>query len=602
MANIKPEDGDNSIWQGYSLHPPHPTSSQGPAYDSNYQSPAMTIPYHGRPHKSNYRSLDIPSSHARPALRNGNGILTASPPSLNTHHSYPSLKRAFHSTDDSPYGESIQSYRDDLQDIPKPSINQDHRLLSFARLPEKNTILDAQGRVQRVDLAAQIHGMFFLSELATPAGENMLMQPELTCYRRNLFQISGSVTAARGPLSILTDRGERIPIVSMEVVISATESVDGHVVKLIVIPWKTPPPNSPEIPTGQEHEPAPIPLLPFDEGPDAHSDFTVFPIAYRRLQFRIATANNGRRRELQQHFTLHLNVVGTLANGTKMNVCETSTSPIVVRGRSPRNFQARKEIPLVGSSSSRGQPPELHVATNVMPSISVLEAKAKLGKQHVVELPRSPFTFDSSTISGSPSMVRQSAYQSWNAAHTPDHTTGPNTPNYPAPSLSLDSYLQVHPSNNNNSPSDLHSSNPPPITMPGPQPPLRQQYAYHPPSSAPTSEPIRFIDSNPRPSKSPRHAAPPEVPLPLPSNGNYSEYGSRYMPPYSNNSNEAMPSRAPEYFPPTQQQMQAWTSGPDTGVVYGTSQAPGVHHYEFPSEQYKEETASQQPHYTWNSA
>ncbi|KAH9217481.1 hypothetical protein DL95DRAFT_295096 [Leptodontidium sp. 2 PMI_412] len=606
MANIKPEDGDHhSIWQGYSLHPPPSTSSQPPAYDSNYHSPAMSIPYHGRPQKGNYRSLDIPSSHARPAPRDGNGILTASPPSLNTHHSYPSLKRAFHSTDDSPYGESLQNFREDYQDVPKPSMNQDHRLLSFARLAEKNTILDAQGRVQRIELAAQIHGMFFLSELATPAGtgENMLMQPELTCYRRNLFQISGNVTAAKGSLSLLTDRGERIPIVSMEVVISATESVDGHVVKLIVIPWKTPPPNSPEIPTGQEQEPAPIPLLPFDEGPDAHSDFTVFPIAYRRLQFRIATANNGRRRELQQHFTLHLNVVGTLANGTKMNVCETSTSPIVVRGRSPRNFQARKEIPLVGSSSSRGQPPELHVSTNAMPSIAVLEGKAKLGKPHVVELPRSPFTFDSSTISGSPSMVRQSTYQSWNAAHTPDHSTAPNTPNYPAPSLALDSYLQV----NNSSASDLHP-NPPSTTMPALQPPIRQQYAYHPPSSAPTtSDPLRFIDSNPRPAKSPRHAAPPEVL----SNGtsNYSEYGSRYMPPYgvgvsvSNSiNNEAMPSRAPGYFPPTQAQIQSWTSGSDTGAVYGTSQAPGVHHYEFPSEQYKDESASQQPHYTWNPA
>ncbi len=408
MAHIKPEDGDNSIWQGYSLHPPPSNPSQPPAFDSNYQSPALSIPYHGRPQKGTYRSLDLPSSHARPPQRDGNGVLTASPPSLNTHHSYPSLKRAFHSADDSPYGESVQSFREDLQEAPKPSINQDHRLLSFGRLPEKNTIIDAQGRVQRIELAAQIHGMFFLSELATPSGESLLMQPELTCYRRNLFQISGNVTAARGSLSVLTERWERVPIVSMEVAISATESVDGHVVKLIVIPWKTPPPNSPEIPTGQEHEPAPIPLLPFDEGPDAHSDFTVYPIAYRRLQFRIATANNGRRRELQQHFTLHLNVVGTLANGTKLNICETSTAPIVVRGRSPRNFQARKEIPLVGSSSSRGQPPELHVSTNVMPSISALEGKPKLGKSHAMDLPRSPFTFDSNNISGSPSMLRQS--------------------------------------------------------------------------------------------------------------------------------------------------------------------------------------------------
>jgi hypothetical protein len=248
--------------------------------------------------------------------------------------------------------------------------------------------------------------MFFLSELATPAGENHLVQPELTCYRRNLFQISGSVTTPRSALSIITEHNNRIPIVSLEVVISATESVDNHIVKLIVIPWKTPPPNSPEIPTGQEHEPAPIPLLPFDEGPDADPDFTVYPIAFRRLQFRIATANNGRRRELQQHFTLHLNVVGTLASGTKLNVCETATAPIVVRGRSPRNFQARKEIPLVGSSSSRGQPPELHVAANVMSNTGGHDGK-KAAKPQTLELPRSPFTFDSSTLSGSPSIIRQ---------------------------------------------------------------------------------------------------------------------------------------------------------------------------------------------------
>lgn len=335
-------------------------------------------------------------------------MLTASPPSLNTHHSYPSLKRGFHNSEDLPYGENVQNFREELPVDTKPAMNQDHRLLSFARLPEKRTIIDSQGRVQQIELAAQIHGMFFLSELATPSTDNLLVQPELTCYRRNLFQISGNVTTPRGALTLISERGERIPIVSLEVSISATESVDGHVVKLIVIPWKTPPPNSPEVGPGTEHEPTPIPLEPFEEGHDANTEFTVYPIAYRRLQFRIATANNGRRRELQQHFTLHLNVVGTLANGTKMNVCETSTAPIVVRGRSPRNFQARKEIPLVGSSSSRGQPPELHVTTANMPIAVPGDGKGKPAKPQTLELPRSPFTFDSGNIAGSPSLIRQS--------------------------------------------------------------------------------------------------------------------------------------------------------------------------------------------------
>ena len=409
MANIKPEDTDNnSIWQGYSLQTPSSNPSHPPSFEPNYLHNPLSLPYHGR-EKGSYRSLDIPSIHTRPPPRDGggNGILTASPPSLNTHHSYPSLKRAFQNTEDSPYGEVVQDFKDEMPEVAKPAINQDHRLLSFARLPEKHTIIDNQGRVQQIELAAQIHGMFFLSELATPLGEG-LVQPELTCYRRNLFQISGTATTPRGSMTMITERGERIPIVSLEVCISATESVDGHSVKLIVIPWKTPPPNSPEVGPGQEHEPSPIPLVPFDEGsPDASNEYSVYPIAYRRLQFRIATANNGRRRELQQHFTLHLNVVGTLSNGTKANVCETSTAPIVVRGRSPRNFQARKEIPLVGSSSSRGQPPELHVSTALALNPVAPDGQSKT-KPQTLELPRSPFTFDSGNIQGSPSLLRQS--------------------------------------------------------------------------------------------------------------------------------------------------------------------------------------------------
>jgi hypothetical protein len=371
--------GESSIWQGYST----PTTSaalQPLAYDSNYQSPALAIPYHGRAQKGSYRSLDIPLIQTPPPYREGNGPLTASPPPLHTHNSYPSLKRGFHHSEGLSFGENPQEFREEAAEAPKPAINQDHRLLSFGKLPEKHTLIDNQGRVQHIELGAEIHGMFFLSELATQSGEGLLVQPELTCYRRNLFQITGSVTTPRGSISLISEGGGRVHIVSMEVAISATESVDGNVVKLIVIPWKTPPPNSPEIPSGQEHAPSPIPLVPFDEEPDAHSDLIVYPIAYRRLQFRIATADNGRRREQQQHFVLHLNVVATLANGTKINVCETSTAPIVVRGRSPRNFQARKEIPLVGSSSAKRQQPEPHFSTNILPGDEIIAPPPKKPK------------------------------------------------------------------------------------------------------------------------------------------------------------------------------------------------------------------------------
>lgn len=402
MANTRPEDADNSIWQGYTLQAPPSASTHPPTFEPDY-----------RPQKGTYRSLDIPSMQTRESPRDGMGVVLASPPILNTHHSYPSLKRAFHNTDNSLYGEVVQDFREKLADLPKPPINRDHQLLSFNRIPEKHTFIDSAGRLHQIELSAQIHGMFFLSELSVPGGDGMLAQPELTCYRRNLFQISGAVTTPRGSsLSVVTEHGEKIPMVALEVAVSASESVDGNPIKLIVIPWKTPPPNSPEISHGQEPEPLPIPLLPADEGSGANSNFSVHPIAYRRLQFRIATANNGRRRELQQHFTLHLKAVATLASGSKMDICEMSTAPIVVRGRSPRNFQARKEIPLMGSSSSRGGPSELHATTSIGPGpapISAPAGKSNAARPPNLELPRSLFTFDSHHhLPSSPSLLRTS--------------------------------------------------------------------------------------------------------------------------------------------------------------------------------------------------
>lgn len=106
-----------------------------------------------------------------------------------------------------------------------------------------------------------------------------------------------------------------------------------------------------------------------------------------------ATANNGRRKELQQHFVLHLKVYGTLSNGSKVVLTESTTAPIVVRGRSPRNFQARKEIPLLGSSAgSRGQ---ALVETGLGVVAGTLNAKQQEAKARGLDmpLPRTAFTF-----------------------------------------------------------------------------------------------------------------------------------------------------------------------------------------------------------------
>ena len=233
------------------------------------------------------------------------------------------------------------------------SIDRDNELLSFRPTTYNFGLLDYSLRRTTVSLTARVHGMFFMADPPpTPGFSTQTTFPELTCYRRNLFQITGSITLPRSLRYILTERGDRLPIVGQELQISATESVEGHPVKLICVPWKTPLNNLPPPPEEKgEKEPTTIPL-DIMSNQDMDADFATFPIAWKRLQFRIATANNGRRRELQQHFTVRIKLLATLSTGAKIPVAEARSNAVIVRGRSPRNFQQRKEQPVGGDKGS----------------------------------------------------------------------------------------------------------------------------------------------------------------------------------------------------------------------------------------------------------
>jgi len=279
------------------------------------------------------------------------------------------------------------------------SIDRNNKLLSFSIPVYHFTLLDYSMRSSSLSVSAQLHGMFFLAEspYTTSPSENAPPQQgaELTCYRRNLFQITGSVTIPRGLRYIMTDQGDRIPILAQELTVSATESVEGNPVKIISVPWKTPSAAAAnsgtaldETSTGTaakiEKEPPPIPL-DIMAGQDLDTEYATFPIAWKRLQFRVATANNGRRKELQQHFVVRLKVVATLSTGAKISISEVQSGPVIVRGRSPRNFQSRKDLPLSGSAAaSRKNQANSAAALNRTPTNdsvprrpSVTPAKAK---------------------------------------------------------------------------------------------------------------------------------------------------------------------------------------------------------------------------------
>ncbi|KAI4731616.1 p53-like transcription factor [Aureobasidium sp. EXF-10728] len=273
----------------------------------------------------------------------------------------PTLKR-FSSTFDDAFSDAVGAFETiaetgtqdahDTQDAKEIAIEQGHKYLRFTPPQYDYALLDYNFHQVSVNLTADLLGLFFTEKSAwVKPAENT----ELMCYRRNIFQVSGSVVVPRALRNIVTEQTEQIAIVSQELIISATESAEGSPTKIICVPWKTPPNANSTVDERAEKEPPSIPLH-LSTSPDGDSNFATFPFHWKRLQFRSATANNGRRKELQQHFIVHLKVVATLATGGKVTICHAKSNPIVVRGRSPRNFQSRKDILLTGNGTHAKKP------------------------------------------------------------------------------------------------------------------------------------------------------------------------------------------------------------------------------------------------------
>lgn len=310
------------------------------------------------------------------------------------------LKRMSSGFED-PFAQDTMSQFDQMpgEGIPEsPSVDRDSKYLSFS-MPNFPFRLYTESFQQcYINIQAQLHGMFFLAESQWPTSmDTAPPPPELTCYRRNLFQITGNVTLPRSLRYIYTEEGQRIPIYDMELSISATESVEGNPVKIISVPWKTSTGAEPSKQDEKTEKEPPTIALDKLAGPDIDSDFNTIPIQWKRLQFRIATANNGRRKELQQHFTLHLKVMATVSTGEKFSIAEAHSGPVIVRGRSPRNFAARKDVPLSSSSTSRKHIPSLSRANDSSTSVHQITSAPKQGSP-LEDIPRSHPVYDPQDI------------------------------------------------------------------------------------------------------------------------------------------------------------------------------------------------------------
>ncbi|KAH7319813.1 acid phosphatase [Stachybotrys elegans] len=222
----------------------------------------------------------------------------------------------------------------------------DNKLLGFSDPVMHATVADDSGKFADVTMSAELYGMFFVAEDVF-GGDNSEGRPlELTCYRRNLWQCSGQITLSRGISHIIDEHGNQLPISELSASITAAESIEGKATEIISIPWK-----SSNAPPGEDIKVAAAPphiTLDMSSGHELDANLVSIPVSWKRLQFKHATANNGRRKGLQQHYVVQINLLGKTTSGDTIKITEIQSGPVIVRGRSPRNFDSRKDVPLTG--------------------------------------------------------------------------------------------------------------------------------------------------------------------------------------------------------------------------------------------------------------
>lgn len=234
-----------------------------------------------------------------------------------------------------------------------PSQDLDNKLLGFSAPLIKAQLVDGAGNFAETNMSAELYGMFFVAEDVF-GGENTGRPLELTCYRRNLWQCSGQITLPRHLSHLIDEQGQQVPIIELAASITAMESIDGKPTEIISIPWKSSSAATPSHVHEDSKSPTAPPRISLDlsTGQELDHNRVSLPVSWKRLQFKHATANNGRRKGLQQHYLVQINLLSKTKTGDFAKIAEIQSGPVIVRGRSPRNFDSRKDVPLSGDKKT----------------------------------------------------------------------------------------------------------------------------------------------------------------------------------------------------------------------------------------------------------
>lgn len=242
----------------------------------------------------------------------------------------------------SPYEDthSLPIGRSDSRSVRSPSSDCGQQLLKLSAQSVPPLALPWFSNGQPgINLVAQLSGKFFVPESPSIGPEISTFIPqELTCYRRNLFKVYGAVRLPPSLVSTVGGNGQTKPIKKLLLRLSAADTLDQSPVKIISVPARR---NSSLNVRTLDTEPSTIAIKIASN--NAQPDYTSIPFSWERLQFRKATAKHYRHAHQQQLYSVEVLVDAIVSDGSIVTLARASSTPIVVRGSTPRNFQVRSD-------------------------------------------------------------------------------------------------------------------------------------------------------------------------------------------------------------------------------------------------------------------
>ncbi|KAK6598167.1 NDT80/PhoG like DNA-binding family protein, partial [Botrytis cinerea] len=353
IVGSEPEP-DSSTRQEF-VHPPSLPSDMGMRYmtipatdDVRHSSPGMAPPSRSPalPHPQSPISTRDLYASATPHLRRADGI-SRSPSTSGTVRGVPL------SPSNSGFASPANMEGSQLGGPLTPPLNPTEVIL---------TLQAADGQIITPEIFGKIDKGFFMAE------------NDWTCYRRNYFSLSCSFTlqpiVPGANVYLLLSGGMRPQVQQFAMSIAAVvDSRDGKSIELVQ--------HTPKRDKGPQDKPPRIAVAPrphtthnmyggdngigggprgmydgsFGQSPSSPPNEATF----ERIQFKNATANNGKRRAAQQYYHLLVELfadLGTNHNHSErwVKIAVRMSAPMVVRGRSPGHYQSERR----GSNASSG--------------------------------------------------------------------------------------------------------------------------------------------------------------------------------------------------------------------------------------------------------